>query len=148
MAGDTGRRRCSELPSTFQHEFLSYWLKSGQIWLLDKIKSKPEVQLIVRVRAINYSYETLTLLWFILKYAEMFISMPSFIIVCSFIRGTNLLSLSSWLSVIIFLFTVFGKVLRYLPFTSVSYLIYRRLFSAWWESDLLDFSLFLQASYL
>ena len=64
------------------------------------------------------------------------ISMPRFIIVCSFFSGTMLLSNPS----LRILFSFFGKVLGYFPFTSVSSIIYKRVFSAWWKSVLLVFS--------
>ena len=53
------------------------------------------------------------------KLCCLYISMPTFIIVCSFIRETILFSFSSWLSTTIILFTFLGKVLGYFPFTSV-----------------------------
>ena len=84
-------------------------------------------------RSIN-SCATLTLLWLILlKYARMFISMPTFIIVCSFIRGT-IRVFFSWLDIAINPFTFLGKVLGYFPFTSVSCIIHKKVSSARWKS--------------
>ena len=45
-----------------------------------------------------------------------------------------LLSNPRLLSITIVLFSFFSKVLGYFPFTSISSVVYKRVFSAWWKS--------------
>ena len=123
-------------------------LETNSTWEASLYQFFPEVQLIVRVWAINHSYETPKLLWLILKESRTFIPMPTFMIVYSFFSEIILLSNPSWLSTTIILFAFFGKVLGYFPFTSVSYVICIPMFSARRKSVLLDFGFLLQVSYL
>ena len=61
-------------------------------WYASLYQFRPEVKLIVRVRAINHSYEALTLSWLILKYAGMNLSVYFHAIIynCFFIHSVKL----------------------------------------------------------